>query len=270
MRLKQVDRVRYIQNPLVEVVAQLRFPRILEIDDQLPSEFQRALREDYPLLEAHEEAFSITIGYGPTKNMVDDLPKRTTVYHFIAPDQVWRISLSSEFVALTCNKYEKWEDFQPRLIAALETVKALYSITHWTRLGLRYRDLIIREDIGLKDVSWRELLASPLLGASIADSLAEGDGISETDILAAQSYVIFQLEDCALGLRYGIVQKEQTGDQAYMIDADFYLDHQAQVARLDFDVIKQHLEKFHAHSGAVFRGCIQPRLHEALGPQSIP
>lgn len=266
MRLKQSDRVLYTNNPLVEVVAQVRFPRILEIDDQLPSDFQRALREHYPLFEIQEETLSILIGQGPNKSVTDNLPKRI-VYHFITPDRTWRISLSSEFIALTCDKYERWEDFQPRLIAALETVKNLYSLTHWTRIGLRYRDLIIRENIGLKDIPWRELLASFLLGVSVADHLAEGNHIPEINVLAAQSVVELQLEDCVLGLRYGIVRKEQVGDQAYLIDADFYLDNQ--VARFDLDAIKQHLDKFHANAGAVFRGCIQPRLHNALGPQLI-
>jgi uncharacterized protein (TIGR04255 family) len=267
MRLKQWDHVQYVKNPLVEVVAQVRFPRVLEIDDQLPSDFQRVLREDYPLLETQEETLSVLIGQGQNKIMADDLPKRITVYHFIAPDRAWRISLSSEFVALTCTKYEKWEDFQPRMMTGLEAVAKLYSVTHWTRMGLRYRNLIIREDIGLKDVPWRELLAPFLLGVSIADSFTEGDYIPEIDVLAAQSYVSVLLENCVLGLRYGIVRKEQTGDQGYMIDADFYLDNQ--IARFDLDAIKQHLDRFHANAGAVFRGCIQQHLHNALGPQPI-
>lgn len=267
MRMKQWDRVRYTKNPLVEVVAQVRFPRVLEIDDQLPSDFQRALRQDYPLLEVQEETLAVMIGQGPNKMMADDLPRRTTIYHFIAPDRAWRISLASEFVALSCAKYEKWEDFRPRMMTGLETVAKLYSVTHWTRLGLRYRDLVIREDIGLTGVSWRELLAPFLLGASIADPLTEGEFIPETDVLAAQSYISFQLEDCVLGLRHGIVRKEQTGNSAYLIDADFYLDNQ--MARFDLDAIQHHLDRFHANAGAVFRGCIQPRLHDALGPQPI-
>ena len=134
-------------------------------------------------------------------------------------------------------------------------------------MGLRYRDLINREEIGLIDVPWRELLALFLLGATIADPLTEDDSIPETDVLAAQSYVSFQLEDCVLGLRHGIVRKEQNGDSAYLIDADFYLDNQ--MARFDLDAIQRHLDRFHANAGAVFRGCIQPRLHDALGPQPI-
>ncbi|MFO1422968.1 MAG: TIGR04255 family protein [Candidatus Competibacteraceae bacterium] len=267
MRLKQWDRVRYTKNPLVEVVAQVRFPRILEIDDQLPSDFQRALRQDYPLLEVQEETLAVMIGQGPNKMMADDLPRRTTAYHFITPDRAWRISLASEFLALTCANYEKWEDFQPRMMAGLETVAKLYSVTYWTRLGLRYRDLINREEIGLIDVPWRELLAPFLLGATIADPLTEDDSIPETDVLAAQSYISFQLEDCVLGLRHGIVRKEQTDGQAYLIDADFYLDNQ--IARFDLDAIKRHLDRFHANAGAIFRGCIQERLHNALGPQPI-
>ena len=81
MRLKQWDRVRYTKNPLVEVVAQVRFPRILEIDDQLPSDFQRALRQDYPLLEVQEETLAVMIGQGPNKMMADDQAHHGLPFH---------------------------------------------------------------------------------------------------------------------------------------------------------------------------------------------
>ncbi|WP_291997004.1 TIGR04255 family protein [Candidatus Accumulibacter sp. ACC012] len=266
MRIKKLDRVQYTANPLVEVVAQVRFPRALEIDDRLPTELQRTIQGKYPILEVQEELISVFIGQGAGK-VAGDPPSTRVIYHFISADKVWRISLTSEYVALTCVKYDQWESFSPRMIEALEAFHRCYPITHTTRIGLRYRDLVVREDLGLGNVQWRELIAPFLLGVSVADQLSEAGKIDEKDVQEAQSYIGLLLEDCALGLRYGLVRKEGTGEAAYMVDADFFYDREME--KFDRDTIERHLNGFHANAGSVFRACIQGRLHEALGPVAV-
>lgn len=266
MRLKKWDRVRYNPNPLVEVVAQIRFPRIFEIDEQLPSEFQKELRLAYPFVEVQEDAISVMIGQGDSSILANNLPKRR-IFHFISCDRSWRISLNGEYIALTCDAYEQWEGFFPRIMEALSIAKEVYPISLVTRIGLRYRDLIIREIIGLGGVSWRELIEPFLLGTVLPDGLDESGQASESDVIAAQSYMGLILDDCQLSLRHGLFHKEVPGESAYMIDADFFIDNKTM--RLDLDDIKLHLDKFHANAGSVFRSCIRSRLHEALNPTPL-
>ena len=55
--LKQLDRrqrVIYKSNPLVEVIAAVRYPPILALIQEPPSEFQRAFAEQYPLSEVNQ------------------------------------------------------------------------------------------------------------------------------------------------------------------------------------------------------------------------
>jgi len=266
MRLKKWERVRYNPNPLVEVVAQVRFPRVLELDDQLPSVFQRAIQEDYPFLEIQEDAISVTIGQGKNTLLSNELPK-STVYHFVSLDRSWRISLCSEFFALTCDKYEQWEGFRQRMMTALSEIQNLYLIVIITRIGLRYRDLIIREDVGMQGVPWRELISPLLLGITIADGLSDDGEVAESDVLAAQSHIGLLLDNCQLNLRHGLAHREPNRESAYLIDADYFVDNQ--VTRFNLDDIGLQLDKFHANAGSIFRGCIQQRLHDALNPTPI-
>jgi uncharacterized protein (TIGR04255 family) len=266
MKLKPIKRFQYKKNPLIEVVAQLRFPRLLQIQEQLPLEFQNKILDEYPILEVHNEALSVVIG-GPGGKL-DDVPG-SPVYNFSTADRKWRISLASDFIALSCNQYEGWEKFKPRLLEVIKLVVGIYQIKFWTRLGLRYRDLIIREDIGLEKELWRNLISLQLLGLGIADHIATDKQISELDVVEQQGFINLRLEDCNVGLRHGLIRRqEDPAKMAYMIDSDFYVDKQNPEG-MNVNAVARLLEKFHANAGSLFRGCIQDKLHNALEPKEI-
>jgi uncharacterized protein (TIGR04255 family) len=52
MPIPHRQRVTFTPNPLVEVVTQFAFPTLLEVDAELPVQFQKNLRQQYPILEA--------------------------------------------------------------------------------------------------------------------------------------------------------------------------------------------------------------------------
>src|SRR5437868_11791362 len=47
MDFPAVERIVFENNPLTEVICQLRFPRVLVIDERLPAEFQEQLGAEY-------------------------------------------------------------------------------------------------------------------------------------------------------------------------------------------------------------------------------
>ena len=51
MDFPESPRVVYEQNPLDEVICQLRFPAVLRIDSESPVRFQEAVRNQYPLFQ---------------------------------------------------------------------------------------------------------------------------------------------------------------------------------------------------------------------------
>ena len=51
----QQPRCIYRENPLGQVICQLRFPEILTIGANVPVEFQEAIRDQYPRYAAKQE-----------------------------------------------------------------------------------------------------------------------------------------------------------------------------------------------------------------------
>lgn len=50
MLFPESERVIYDQNPLEEVICELRFPQILRIESEAPAAFQDRVRGEYPLV----------------------------------------------------------------------------------------------------------------------------------------------------------------------------------------------------------------------------
>ena len=51
MKFPESPRVRYSRNPLLEVICQLRFPKILSIETEVPVGFQEDIRSEYPVFK---------------------------------------------------------------------------------------------------------------------------------------------------------------------------------------------------------------------------
>ena len=49
MSEKQIKRYIYKKNPLVEVILQLRFPKILSLNSIEPAEYQDKIRSQFPI-----------------------------------------------------------------------------------------------------------------------------------------------------------------------------------------------------------------------------
>ena len=50
MKLKTKERTFFKNNPIKEVIAQVRFPENLEIQDSLPVAFQKEITKDFPYM----------------------------------------------------------------------------------------------------------------------------------------------------------------------------------------------------------------------------
>ena len=51
MTFPEVERIIYDNNPLDRVICQIRFPPILRIESELPTNFQEQIRRDFPEYE---------------------------------------------------------------------------------------------------------------------------------------------------------------------------------------------------------------------------
>lgn len=119
--------------PLARVVAQVRFPVILAIDG--PGgvrSFQEAIRPTYPVLK-EEDVREVTVGA-----LGDVKVSKGTLWRFADADDRWRVSLSTNFVALETRAYISRADFISRLSDIIQAAETAFQPQVAERLGLRY------------------------------------------------------------------------------------------------------------------------------------
>lgn len=256
MPFPESPRVVYRNNPLVEVVCQLRFPPILQIGSEDPAEFQNSIRDLYPDYErdVHEsEELSELL------NQIGASPNSGNVTHkFKTEDGQGMISLAREFVAHTEFDYERWTDFREEVVRMKEAVEKIYGPNFYKRIGLRYRDVIDRQALGLEDVPWDQLLNGTLLGLLGEDELQ--GRVEET--ISRVKIQLDEPEGCYAVLRHGFALESNNEHQVYLVDADFYCD-----SRTQGEAVLGILDTFNGGAGNLFRWAISERLERALDPQ---
>lgn len=260
MNLPEFERVIYKRNPLVEVVCQLRFPPILKISHQEPVEFQDTIRFKYPLFETARAQLPSEIS-----QVVQQLglPLQSDVaYNFKSEDQRWSLSLTKDFIALTTSSYERYEQFKQRFEEALGIFEAIYKPSFYTRIGLRYQDLIIRSKLGIEDKSWSELIAE-----HIASELHEANFSSSIQTIVKS--LVLETEIGQINLNHGLVNVKEaqgSGDEiAYLFDADFYTEQKIEGNEDVWNALNQ----FNQSAGRLFRWSITDTLHNAMQPQPV-
>jgi uncharacterized protein (TIGR04255 family) len=256
MPIPTAPRVTFAKHSLVEVVSQLTFPRLLEIDTELPVRFQRAIQSDYPALSAGK-VLELQVDLEKAQSKTADARR----YEFSSLNNQWKAVLSSDFVALTTLEYTRWEDFKGRVLQLVATLIDCYRPAQFTRIGLRYRDLISREKLNLGGVPWRDLLAHQILGV-----LAKG-GLDESEVIGARNSFVYSLpNNVKVQVIHGITVGG-SGSPEYMIDSDFFID---QATEATLDAATRTLESFRPHTNNLFHWCISKRLSDAMEPTSAP
>jgi uncharacterized protein (TIGR04255 family) len=254
MRFPEVQRVIYGKSPLIEVAFQVRFPRFLTIETEPPSEFQRLIISDFPIYE-QRQVFQFSISTFNSERS----EAHSKIHAFQTPDRNYTVMLSSDNLAITSARYERWENFIAVVRQALDAFHQTYRLPIFNRLGLRYVNVINRADLGLAETAWRELLQPHIAGDFL------GPTVNETDFLAKNTAVTLKIEDGDhLLLRHGLVTQTETKALAYLIDSDFYNEEQRN-AGLDATVAVAN--RLHTNAGRLFKWCISDVLHNAMDPR---
>jgi uncharacterized protein (TIGR04255 family) len=258
MRFPHSDRVKYARNPLVEVICQLRFPRILRIEIEPPADFQEALRPEYPRLNVIQ-SLGVALPLGTQAPSSIGL-NRAQTYEFLTRQDEWKLVLASDFLALSTTKYTQWEEFRERLVTAINVLVRCYAPSHFTRIGLRYQDVIIRSELGLQSRHWRELLQRAVVGLLAAEEL------SDDVVIEAQSVFACRLDHpgAIARVRHGLSRRNGSDEFGYLIDVDLFSEEATEVG----DAIGK-LDLFNREAGYLFRWCITEELHRAMEPRPL-
>ncbi len=260
-------RSRYAKCPLTEVVCQLRFPVILSIDKELPAQFQELVREEYPEYTTNiERQQQVDFVATPAGVITQPAIQQENMNHsFVSADGCWRINLTSSFLALSTNAYDKWEDFRDRLWLPVEALTQCYNPAYYTRVGLRYIDVYDRQRFGLQGVPWKELLNEQILGMAAAPN-------DESDIQTISQYAEIKLDEYEAIMRvitnFGTVpgNPQQPSQDTFVVDTDTYSMLRFPIGK---DGIEGCLNFMHDNSTDYGRWMVSKKLFDAMEPEEI-
>lgn len=183
--------------PLVRVIAQLRFPEILSVEQSdFVAPFQEAIRSAYPILR-QERTPGIMLG---PAGVMPAKPQMAWRFSDITGD--WRVSLTPEFLALETTKYASRADFFRRLQVVAQALDESIGPAQLDRLGVRYIDRITGDAV--KDIA---TLVRPEVRGIMGT-------IAASQALHAISESLFTLPDARVLARWGYLPPQMTVDLA--------------------------------------------------------
>jgi len=257
MKFKHVERVEYENNILFEVVFQARFPEIMRISGEEPVAFQDIIRKKgYP-----ESGTNIP---NLPQDIPDDIKRLISSdksYLFSSEDNNWQISLTKNFIALTCRgEYLNFTDFHDRLKVVLETFTDVYEPSYFSRTGLRYRNNANRVSLPLYVGNIRDLIPEYIF-PELKEHIA-------TETVSIEKKALFDDGNIKVNVNHtlavlsGQFGKNQITDQeSYIIDIDCF-------SETNTHGVKNVLTKCKAFKDLewnIFQWSVNNQLRESMG-----
>jgi uncharacterized protein (TIGR04255 family) len=170
-------------SPLVNVIAQVRFPPVMRIeaDKAFVATFQEAIRHDYPILRAERQ---LGVMVGPAGVQPHDAG---TLWRFETKDpDAWQVTLAPAFVSLSAKRYTRRSDFLARLTVVLHALEGWLAPGVCDRIGVRYVDRITGDPLSRLG----RLVRPEVLGVA-----GDASGLGNVQVVHALSDTLFQLAD---------------------------------------------------------------------------
>jgi len=263
-------REEYENNPLEEVICQLRFPTILKINTESPAEFQDDIRKRYPLYEKGGD-LDIQLPEGIPQgfsNLISELnisamlgPLTPPVRHrFVTSEGTRSVALVQNFFAISETDYRRWSNLRDEIEIVEQNFAKIYEPEFYSRIGLRYRDKIRRSTLGVADLEWSLLLNADLTGFF-------GDLDFAKDIFRTMSRIEMQMPEvpgARMTLQHGLATANGEDEPSYIIDIDLYT-----TERSTSENAFQTLDSFNSIAGNIFRWAITDRLKDAMGTRVL-
>jgi uncharacterized protein (TIGR04255 family) len=249
------DRVIFDNNPLIEVICQLRFPTLLRLESEPPASFQERIRDRFPEVERDRGGLPPQVPDQILKALGAALPQGA--YSFLTRDKTSKVSLGSGSISMSTSKYVTWDEFSADLNLAVSALVEIYAPSFFERIGLRYRNVIQRSTLRLEDQPWSNLLTKSVAGELTDEALCEG-------ISGLQKTVRCQLSEAGdhVNFQHGFVQINNEPETCYLLDFDYHLDGQ-----VDSGAAQDIISRLHGYSGDAFQWCIADPLRLALHPR---
>lgn len=254
----ELKRVRYEKCPLVEVIFQLRFPTILSINSNQPVEFQELIREKYPFFEEQVEEQGDILYNPQIKATALRKTGENKNYAFISENNMSKINLTPSFIAISTMAYTQWEEFNKHIEFVIPVFEKIYKPVFYTRVGLRYIDVITRSGLGLENKPWTELIKPHVLGMITTDHESGVKSyLSETEYET-------KIEGVLSKTHFELVHVNDQAELSLLIDCDYY-----NLGITKADTMKAVAGRLHNASSQFLQTAITKKLHEAMQPVEL-
>ncbi len=240
--------------PLARVIVQIRFPLILSVETPgFIAGFQEALRPEYPVLRQERPGGILLTSPQLTAG------QSQSHWRFSDAKGEWRVTLTSNFVAIETTRYTSRSDLLRRLGVVVEALATHIRPDQVDRLGVRYIDRL--DDRPIED--------------SVRLFTSEIQGLCGTPLRLSAQHVIgealFILGDDQLLLKSGQLPPNATLDPAALepVDRPSWI--------LDFDMSSRKptpftaaqvvgdAKRFAERIYAVFRWAVTPEFLKTFG-----
>ena len=261
MKFDKKPRIKYRKNIINEVIFQARFPEILRISNEQPVDLQDKLRKNgFPELKIKKTEFPPDIPEAVRKMIGSD------EYTFVSEDHNWKVVLTKEFIALVCNKYTEYEDFETRLKTVLDIFLKIYEPNYFTRIGLRYKNLA-NESMLEKDIQDIKAFIPPHIAPELKEELGE-------EVVGFEKSILVADEVCKVNIRHILGQFSGkfgninlNNEKSYIIDMDCFTEQKTRTVKDAISTSKTFNEQYIRN---IFQWSITSDLERDMEPLSGP
>lgn len=251
----KAERVKFEKNPLHEVIFQAKFDGVLgkgELNSQKASLLHEKVRGAFPFFERLEK-----------ESVVDENEDAEVFveYRFLNDKRNFMISLSDSSLSLATLDYGLWEDFFCEIDCCLDAIKEVLGVAAFSRIGLRYRDVINRSELGIsEEEKWSGLIRKDLLPVCLDEKIS----LSLSSYKTRFSFPLNNKGEIISVEVLNVIRKKE-GGECLLIDADFYFEDEV----VDGNSARDLLSRFNGFARDFFHWAISGKLYRAMHPQKI-
>ena len=192
-------------------------------------------------------------------NQMVPSPKKN--HEFSSEDGVWKVNLTRTFLSLSTTKYLRRSDFKEKLNRPVDALIEIYmpdTTASFSRVGLRYVDIIKRSELDLQSADWSDLLEPFALGFLGSEEVKH-------DVQGLDTQYKIGLGDKSgiVRIKTGLVRwQENKDEECFVIDSDFFYE-----GKMDIENALGKLNGFHVHASNLIQWIITDTLHKAMEPE---
>jgi uncharacterized protein (TIGR04255 family) len=260
--LPDVPRIMLDHPPLALAICQLQFSSVFGVaDPKIVAPFQRAIQDKYPVSNQFQDVGIPQSGTGA------ELKQLRIGYQFASRDDIWRIVLTQDSLAIEARMYADFDSFLERIREAVHALVEHIQPTFGTRLGLRYIN-----EIRTENLPWSNVIRRELLGPIAVPEFIE----NTTQFASIQQLLLRYPNEQGITMHHGFVpggttvrprqDQELQNKEFYLLDFDAFKEFPISRGLLmDVDTICQLISIYHQMIYRLFRWSVTDQFLTTFG-----